>query len=372
MKSRTRLLILLILVVLFFTVAPYLVLYSLGYRIDFENRKIVATGGIYLRILPSGVSVLVDGRPSNTTGVFSNAVFIQNLLPKEHAVLVTKNAHYDYQKNISVKEKEVTKLENIILFSKNIPFELMADRAQFTLLKVRPPEKFVIKASNLYYADVLENAELTMDQKATPILKGIVAFKISDNDILWMGIDGFLKRSDLDGKNIQKISQFTLKINIKNPYRLEVLLGQIFLKEGDTLLLFNQETKSFTVFSNAVKDFKTSGDGQKIIYFNDKQILISLLNNLDEKILLANSPEKITEFYWLNNDYIIYSTINKIIISEIDYRGNVNSVTLPQTVNLTSSATATVEKPEIFFDQQNRRLYILTKSQLISSDKILP
>jgi len=378
MTAKTRLVLLLGLIILFLIVAPYLVLSSLGYRIDFENFKIVATGGIYIRALPQPVQVVIDGEATDSTGIFSNSVFFQNLLPGEHKVLIKKEGYYEYEKNLPVKEKEVTKLENVTLFNKNIPFELLEDTEQFSLLKQKLLERFIVINNTLYYYDASpENAQLTAVQKNTPILRNIVAFKVSGNDIIWLGLDGFLKRSSIDGKSTENISEAALKINTKLKYTIEMFSGNIFLKEGSKLLLFDQETKSFQDFYTIVENLKLSPDVQKVIYYNDNEIFVYYFNENqllsgENKILLQKSNVKITNLYWLNNDYIIFSTTNGIFISEIDTRGNINTISLPETLSLTNGETIDIARPEIFFNQANRELYILTQDQLIFSDSILP
>lgn len=388
MTLKTRLTVLLVLVISFLITAPYLALYSLGYRIDFENKKIVATGGIYVRTQPSGANIVIDDKISNTMGIFSNSVFVQNLLPKGHRVFISKEGYYDYQKELAVEEKEVTKLENVILFSKNIPFETLLGpdskaelaarqtKAQFLSLKQSLPERFIIKNGDLYYSDSKENLQIPAEQKKLFVLKKAAAFKASGNEIIWLGQDGFLKKSDLNGKNTEQISQIALKIISKRPYSIEVFSQNIFLKENSSLLLFDRETKSFKEFYGPVKELKLSPDGQKIIYFNDNEIFVYYLNNLPAGLknnaLLAKLPEKIGDVYWLNSDYIIFNSADKIFVSETDSRGNINTMPLPETLILTDGKNIKVKMPDIFFDQQNKRLYVLTQNQLTFSDKILP
>ena len=88
MTKRTRFFILLACVILFLIITPYILLYSLGYRIDFENRKIVTTGGLYIKVLPQDVNVIIDSTITNKTGLFSNSVYVQDLLPKENTVYI--------------------------------------------------------------------------------------------------------------------------------------------------------------------------------------------------------------------------------------------------------------------------------------------
>src|SRR3989344_217989 len=343
MSKQIRFIILLICAVLFFIITPYILLYSLGYRVDFENRKIVTTGGIYVRVLPQGADVIIDSKISNKTGLFSNSVFVQDLLPKQHMVLIKKDGYHEYQKNLEVKENEVTKLENVILFKKN---------------------------NNLYYSDILENSNLTQTQKNTAVIKNIVTYKINGNNIIWLGLDGFLYKSDSNGKNPEKVSQAALKIKTLSIYKVFVFNQNIFLKENNNLLLFDQDEKIFKNFYSNAVDIKISGNGQKLLYYNDHEILFSDVNNLNgEKMLLNRFSEQIKDCYWVNDDYIIFQLGSKIIISEIDVRGNINTVQMPQTITLNSGATINIENPKISFDQQDKKLYILTQPIASAPDK---
>ena len=62
MTRKNRFIILVICFIAFCVITPYVLLYALGYRIDFEDRKLVAIGGIYVRALPQGSSIFVDSK----------------------------------------------------------------------------------------------------------------------------------------------------------------------------------------------------------------------------------------------------------------------------------------------------------------------
>ena len=378
MKAKTRRILLLSLITLFLLITPYLVLYSLGYRIDFKNIKIVATGGIYTRVQPSQVEVIINGDISNSTGIFSNSVFVQNLLPGQHSVFIKKDGYYDYQKKLVVKEKEVTKLENVILFNKNFGFEkIPGSTDQFLDLKAKPIERYIIVSGSLYYFDnAPENAQLSIMQRNTPLIKNVVSFKVSNNSIYWLGKDGILNKSNLEGKDTEKISTKAIAIKSKTLYSIEVFSQDIFLKEGANLLRLNESSKSFESFYTSVKDLRLSPDGHKLVYYNDNEIFLYFMQNLpigeENNALLEKSLDKISEVYWLNNDYIIYNTTNSVVISEIDYRGNINKIFIEGNVLLANGESQGIEKPEIFYDQRSKTFYILTNKTLISSDKILP
>ena len=374
MTKKTRLIILLVCVFSFLIISPVLVLYSMGYRFDFEKMKITLTGGIYVRTFPTADQIIIDNNISQKPGLFSNnSIFVQSLLPDEHTVLAQKDGYYDYFKTIPVQEKEVTKLENILLIKKNIQFGIITDKS---LSPFNNQEKFIIKINNLYYSNAPENSTLTAVQKSTPVLKKIVAFALQNNNIIWIKTDGFIYKSDATNlsANPVKISLAPIKISKTGFYKITVDNKNIFVNNNGNLLFLNDKTNNFDDIYSPVKDAKVSPDEKNIIYYNDNNIYISSLPISSDKkhVALYKSPEKINNCLWLNNDYIIFNVGNKIIISEIDYRGNINTVTLPQTAVIPPDKKVEIKSPDIFFNRQEGKLYILTNNALLVSEKITP
>ncbi len=372
MTKRTRLIILLICVAAFLAIAPVLVLYSMGNRFDFKKMKITATGGIYVRTFPAAEQITIDSKILQKPGIFSNSIFVQSLLPNDHTVLVEKSGYYDYSKTIPVLEKEVTKLENVLLIKKDIQFEIITDKTQSPFTN---QEKFIIKNNNLYYSNIKENSELSVLEKSTPVIKKIVAFSLQNNNIIWIKTDGFLYKSDLENLSADpvKIALTPIKINKTNFYKIINYNKDIFVNDNGNLFILNAKTNNLDNFYSPVADEKISPDGKNIIYYNGNNIYISLLSDLTiPKNTLYKSSEKINDCLWLNNSYIIFTAGNKITISEIDYRGNINSITLPQTISISPDKTIEIKSPKIFFNQQEGKLYILTNNILLVSEKITP
>jgi len=372
MTKRTRLIILIACAACFFIIAPILVAYSMGYRFDFEKMKITATGGIYVKTSPATEQIIIDSKIIERPGMFSNSIFAQSLLPNNHTILIKKNNYYDYFKTLPVQEKEVTKLENVLLFKKNIAFEIVADQTKSPFIT---QEKFLIKNSNLYYSNVLENNGIAASEKSTPLLKKITAFALQNNNILWLGTDGFLYKSDLTNLTANPVKTILtpMKITKTGSYKIIANNKNIFVNNNANLLLLNTKTNELDSFANSVKDAKISPDGKNIVYFGAKNLYISLLSDESKKkMLLYQSPEEITGCIWLNNDYVFISSATKIIISEIDYRGNINTVTLPQIIIVSPTEKVEIKNPQIFFNRQEGRLYILTDKILLSSEKLTP
>lgn len=297
MAKKFRLILLIVCVALFLSITPIIIGYSLGYRIDFEQKRIVATGGIFLRAWPSPAEVFIDSKPVGKTNIMSNSIFTQNLLPKNHVISVKKEGYFDYQKTLPIKEKEVTKLEHILLVKKDINFEAITNKTQSPFAK---QERFTLKNNNLYDNN---------SGKAVLLIKNVIAFDTYQNTIYWVSKDNLLYKSDF---------------------------------------LAKEKTKVFDSFYSPVKNIKISQDHAKILLNNDYEILFMYLNDQNsEKIFLNRFSEKIGDCFWLNNDYIIFTLAKKIKISEVDNRNEINMVELPDKI-----------VDQIYFSQPDKKLYI--------------
>lgn len=131
MTKRTRTVIFILFVVLFILIAPLVVFYSQGYRLDFKEMKIVQTGGLYFRVTPGRADVYLNGKIRRGTSIITNSAFIENLLPQNYEIEIKKDGYYSWGKTLQVKEKEVTEAKNIILFPVN---------AQFAIINMAPPK----------------------------------------------------------------------------------------------------------------------------------------------------------------------------------------------------------------------------------------
>ena len=172
-------------------------------------------------------------------------------------------------------------------------------------------EKFIIKNNNLY-----DNAS----SKPALLIKNVTLFDIFQNSIYWVSKDNALYQSDLSGKN---------------------------------------PTQIFDSFYNPIKNIKISPDGQKVLYYNDYEIMYSWLGDKSfKKIFLNRFSDKIGDAFWLNNDYVIFTLVGKIKISESDNINEINIVELPQTAD------------KIYFSQQNKKLYIQTRKETLVSEQL--
>lgn len=321
MNKKTRLIIVIICFILFFTITPCLIMYSLGYRFNFTDFKIVATGGVYIRAEQSGTFVDINSKINKKSSFLSNSVFVQNLLPGEHTILVKKDGYFDYQKNINIKEKEVTKIENITLFKNNISFFNIDD--------------------NIKYFSISKNNNLIFTLKIFNNKNQINILNIDNfsniNTIDWQKKDGDILKiiwPDDSSKIIIQSTTGYFIFNINNSsnqvFMLPVLKNassvsfnpqnsnQIFFIENDFLQTINiilQQEKQKNNFNHKIiaKNILTYE------FNNNELIYLGLDGNINSYNIYNESKEIITEAPILlnkNNNYKIFSNNFGLFILE--------------------------------------------------------
>lgn len=192
-------------------------------------------------------------------------------------------------------------------------------------------------------------------------LKNALAYQLFNGNIFWLNKDGFLTKSDLSGDNSEILNKKSFPIEQSLECEIKIMPNQkIFLNNKNGFYLFNPETEIFEKILNSIKDFKASPDS-KNIYFSDNYEIWLSDESLKEIIFLNRFSKKIDDIFWLNPDYLIFNTEEKIKISEIDSRDKINIVEI-----------GNFENPKIFWNQNYKTLYLLSKGNLYVLRNLLP
>lgn len=247
---------------------------------------------------------------------------------------------------------------------------------------------FFTKNKNLYDADLNNTKPRQLGTSTTkqtgnveiqmPLMENIETYsQIGDNLYILQSvspkkrgdnISGFVYRTDSTGKIIAKINETPIVIEPESYYKIIIFQPYTFLQENDVLYSFNPETKSFEKFFEPIKDLKISPDSKKLAYFSNNDLWILYLTDNQEqppkkagdKVFLGNFSEKIKNVFWLNPDYLIVNSGNKIKIVETDNRDKVQTWQI-----------AEFENPQIFFAENDKELYVLDKENLSVSENLL-
>ena len=130
MRKRTRAILFLSSTILFLIITPSVILYSQGYRFDFAKRRIIQTGGLFLKIKPKKCQIYltpIDHKLHNKSlekesDSFLGSVFIDDLLPRSYRIRVEKEGYFPWEKVLQVNEKRVTEAKHILLISRKLKF----------------------------------------------------------------------------------------------------------------------------------------------------------------------------------------------------------------------------------------------------------
>ena len=449
MTKKIRTILFSICAILFLLIAPTITLYSMGYRIDFDSKKIVQTGGFYFKVLPKNVQISIDGKIKKKTDIFFGSILIKNLLPKEYKVKIEKEGYFPWEKNLKIEERAVTEAKNIVLIPEKTGFENLANEAEnfffsldekkfilkdkkglklfdiereianypienlkgeieeivfspdsqkillktdskfkvFDLTKFPPisidldfldPEIkeisfhpkdftkiFFLKNGQIFQAD-LEKKEIIL------LEKDVLNYKISAGFIYYLDNKGLLFKTDFNQKIKEKINENPFPTKEGANYQIEIFANFIFLKDGEKIYLFDQKSNSFEKFFEPVKSLKISPDFKKLAFFNDHEIWLFFLEDsfdqpwkkAKEKVFLTRFSEKIGNLFWFTAHYLIFNTDSKIKIVEIDDRDGLNIYDLPTQMEF--------KEPKFFFNNFDKKIYLLTEGNFYLSEKLLP
>lgn len=423
MKKRTRTILFFICLVLFILVTPLVIFYSQGYRFDADSKKITQSGAFFLKVAPKQAKIYIDGRLKKETNFFFGSVLIENLLPKKYKIRIEKDGYFAWEKNLEIKEREVTEAKNITLIPEKPSFTLLTPGQTDETTEIKdfwfsPDEKkmvlyesskegWALKLYNLETnvkshlideADVYSKGadflslsfgknpnEIYLDaavkeqeknfvlnlEKTPPLLTQREISKIPENIVISQVFNGNEYSLDDSGnlfRNNERLSEKSFPVKKETEYALETFQNFIFLGEGRTLYLFNPDLKLFERFFDDAENLKISADEKKLVYFSSSEIWVLFLKEkydqplkkAGEKLFIGRFSEKINDVFWLNSDYLIFDAGDKIKIAEIDERDKIQVWDLTQT-----------ENQKFFFNENNGKLYVLSNGNLYTSENLI-
>ena len=111
MKFRHRITLLFTFIIIFLVTAPLVVLYTAGYRLNFDTGHLVRTGLFYVTSIPKSANILINDEETETT-----PGFVQNLIPRDYQITVSKDGYHDWSKTLPIYSNETTFIEDVTLF----------------------------------------------------------------------------------------------------------------------------------------------------------------------------------------------------------------------------------------------------------------
>lgn len=114
-------------IIAFFILAPIILFYASGYRLDLKRYKVLKTGTLFIEAkdIKKADLYLNEEKQEET---FTDKKFIYNLLPGEYQVKLSKEGYHDWQKKAVIYSSLTTFIKDAILFKNEIPLQLFDDK----------------------------------------------------------------------------------------------------------------------------------------------------------------------------------------------------------------------------------------------------
>lgn len=313
MKLWKRRTILIFSIILFIILAPTIILYSSGYRFDFENFRVKKVGMIIIESRPKDINVFINNKLANKRTPYKKS----NLTPRIYNIDLKNDIYQPWSKSLLVESQTVTWITDALLFYKDPLKDVYAQESNIKESCISPDQNFysyihitednnaVLKLLNLKSRDNNNIFDLRVFTAKT-------FDKFNPNiitNIIWSNDSRKLILSLKDNKDVKHII-----IDIENP---------------DNKILIN---------NNNLSDINWDLNDSNFIYFmnnknleklniNDQNINTIMAKNVSHYDLVSNSViyTKITE----HDDEIISSIylINKNN-SENNLKGNLESINI--------------------------------------------
>ncbi len=295
-----------------------------------------------------------------------------------------KKENFLYIKNTESESNEIKKIkipeENLsffdfpnknTLFLKNKDKIYKIDANTKNIYSINIPgntKKIKVDSNNTNFVYILfENDLFKIDiqnNKKEKIAQKITNFYLTKDSIVYTTQfpANFYKKE----KNSEKIQQLTFNPISKLSDDFKIIKNNSnpigILNPNKNLLLFDYETERFINLANDIKDAKISDDGSKILYRKNNEIYIYYLSATypkkepKETVLIGRFSDKIEDASWLNdnNNYIFLKLSEKLILTEIDLRGQRNSYKIAEQVK---KYIYSESQKAVYFTTKNNNLY---------------
>lgn len=324
MTRRMRRILLYSITLFFIIAAPGALFYAWGYTFDWQNKKPVLTGGLYLQSIPKKAGIYLDEEKEDDT-----PSFIKRLIPREYEIRVSKQGYHSWKKILKVESKLVTEAKNIFLTP------LVPD---VEIVQKNLGNNFSLKK----YFELEENSDAFYIQRPSYILY--------ENDPLNME-ERQISLASLPADNNYEIFSSPNK-------RIAVLDSQ------QDLYLLNPDTKAFELIGQNVKGLQFSSDNRKLLYFTLSEIWVYYLEDIlsqpnkkagDQELITRLSQEiKQAVWYGQTNEHIIFLVGQNIKLTELDGRNERNTVDVIK-----------VNAEQIAYSLKDKKLYFVKGRELL-------
>lgn len=288
----------------FFIIAPFLILYSLGYSFDIKRKTVEETGGIFIKTNVVGFTASMNNGAVQKSSLLTHGILLSNLTPGQYRLRIEKDGYQSWEKIISVTRFSVREIRDIILLPAPLPRETMTPWSNEERLEhafVSPAMRYAgLELKNkrtgrrtLAFLKPSENkitAHVPLSEPAQEILwnsEETAALLVSGEqtrEYKFITLSGasLPQKSFLEKPVLVSDAKTTLRITQKDIQKIRFGNEEgsfIVLTRAATLLFWNTATTSARILADGVEEFETLGDNIFFIAKNGFAARHSLRDN---------------------------------------------------------------------------------------------
>lgn len=285
MSPITRKIILILFIIAFLTISPAILIYALGYQVNWNNFNLQKTGSLIIETNPKGAKIFIDDQPQTTffksfysqdNSFITTPATLKNIAPGTYNIRLELEGYWTWTKQLAIQANQSTFLENVRLFANNDPLPIKyCDNQTTPKLYISPDGEYQVVVNNqnnknqLFLLDTTNNQAKFLLESETPI--NYIAWSKNNKKIL-------INNTLYNFKNNSLSEDFELN------YRLQTPANQ--LRWGD--------------------------NDQEMYYVNNQNKIYSFNINGQENNLIANLTQQVITDYLIKNGYL-YTLSNDII-----------------------------------------------------------
>ena len=322
MNQKTRSLLFFFLILIFLVVAPLTVLYSQGYRVDFQNLRVVQTGGFYFRVTPPNVNIIITPERENllaiedNTNFFFGTLYVENILPERYAITISKEGYHPWRKSLEIREKKVTEVKNVTLIPTDPSFTITQDQISDIFLLSDRREIIIKRSIND------KEWDLMIYDPVRDLLEPLLSF------------------NDVPGEP---------SIVLSSPRRQELLIDM-----GTYHLVINPINRIRHTINDIISPLLHPGQANSIIHLDNGNLVsynyLSALSSILAEEVKAFGIRENGDIVWLSRDGILFENGERIQSTPFPIRDGLEyQILLPN-----QSDIAIVENNSFHFLDRNR------------------
>lgn len=147
MTRRTRATLFFVLGAIFLLGSPTIILYSQGYRWNWEEKWFSQVGAFYFQVMPTRADVFINEKSIGKTARVLGTLFTKNLAPATYRVQIQKEGYHAWEKQLEISAKQVTEAKHILLLPQNPTFVTLANQIQALWFASHTTEAIIQKSN---------------------------------------------------------------------------------------------------------------------------------------------------------------------------------------------------------------------------------